>query len=136
MRSHTVSAEGGRPPWPATTTTSTYAKDTVKGSDFLADQDVDDFVATEPTRLEMGSRGAATPTVSRSAFGGMTTKRTGTPPTRSAFTCRIRCVGIRCASIAPCATTIRDEVLERDGACKGVAALEIRTGDAVSSVAF
>ena len=84
MRSHTVSAEGGAAAVArADDTLEMHAWDTVKGSDFLADQDVIQYFVEEApkeliqlehwgcpwSRNEDGS-------VATRAFGGMTTKRT------------------------------------------------------------
>jgi fumarate reductase flavoprotein subunit len=84
MRSHTVSAEGGaaavaRPD----DSLEMHAYDTVKGSDFLADQSVIQyFVEQAPRELTLlehwGCPWSRNPdgTVATRAFGGMTTKRT------------------------------------------------------------
>ena len=84
MRSHTVSAEGGRPPWSGRDDTlDSHAYDTIKGSDFLADQDVvEAFVDEAPGELiqleHWGCPWSREPDgrVSVRAFGGMSTKRT------------------------------------------------------------
>ncbi len=84
MRSHTVSAEGGAAAIAREDDTlEMHGYDTVKGSDFLADQDVIQYFVEhapkELTRLEHWgcpwSRNEAGSVATR-AFGGMTTKRT------------------------------------------------------------
>ena len=85
MRSHTVSAEGGAAAVArADDSLEMHGYDTVKGSDFLGDQNVIEYFVEEgsegadPARALGLSRGAATTTgaVATRAFGGMTTKRT------------------------------------------------------------
>ena len=84
MRSHTVSAEGGAAAVArADDTLEMHGYDTVKGSDFLGDQNVIQYFVEEApkelTRLEHWgcpwSRNEDG-TVATRAFGGMTTKRT------------------------------------------------------------
>jgi succinate dehydrogenase/fumarate reductase flavoprotein subunit len=110
MRSHTVSAEGGAAAVArrADDNLEMHGFDTVKGSDFLGDQDVIQyFVEEAPKELTLlehwgcpWSRNEDGSVATR-AFGGMSTKRTS----RSASTCSTRCSSIRCASIASSATT-------------------------------
>ena len=84
MRSHTVSAEGGAAAVMREDDSSdSHAYDTIKGSDFLADQDaVEAFVQEAPTEViqmeHWGCPWSRDPDgrVSVRAFGGMTTKRT------------------------------------------------------------
>ncbi len=84
MRSHTVSAEGGAAAVARDDDNfEMHAYDTVKGSDFLGDQDVIQYFVQEApkelTRLEHWgcpwSRNEDGSIATR-AFGGMTTKRT------------------------------------------------------------
>src|SRR5207247_8089756 len=84
MRSHTVSAEGGM----AAVTREydsfdSHAYDTVKGSDFLADQDSVEFFVKEAPRESYQLEHWGCPfsrdpdgRISSRAFGGMTVKRT------------------------------------------------------------
>ena len=84
MRSHTVSAEGGSAAVVRDDDDlDSHAYDTIKGSDFLADQDVvEAFVAEAPGELiqleHWGCPWSREPDgrVSVRAFGGMSTKRT------------------------------------------------------------
>ncbi len=84
MRSHTVSAEGGAAAvMREDDSLDSHAYDTIKGSDFLADQDaVEAFVQEAPTEViqmeHWGCPWSRDPDgrVSVRAFGGMTTKRT------------------------------------------------------------
>jgi fumarate reductase flavoprotein subunit len=84
MRSHTVSAEGGAAAVArADDSLEMHAFDTVKGSDFLGDQDVIQyFVEQAPKELALLENWGCPwsrnddGTVATRAFGGMTTKRT------------------------------------------------------------
>src|SRR5262245_11495314 len=84
MRSHTVSAEGGAAAVArADDSLEMHAYDTVKGSDFLGDQDVIQyFVEQAPKELALLENWGCPwsrnedGTVATRAFGGMTTKRT------------------------------------------------------------
>ena len=84
MRSHTVSAEGGAAAVARDDDNfEMHGYDTVKGSDFLGDQDVIQyFVEQAPRELTLlehwGCPWSRNPdgTVATRAFGGMTTKRT------------------------------------------------------------
>jgi fumarate reductase flavoprotein subunit len=84
MRSHTVSAEGGAAAaMAADDSTELHAFDTIRGSDWLADQDaVEAFVAEAPdeiVRLEhWGCPWSREPdgTIAVRAFGGMSVNRT------------------------------------------------------------
>src|SRR5437762_13521099 len=85
MRSHTVSAEGGAAAVMSKDDSyDTHAFDTVKGSDYLADQDVvDAFVREAPLEVvQMEHCGCpwsrnADGSVADRPFGGMTSWRTG-----------------------------------------------------------
>ena len=84
MRSHTVSAEGGAAAvMAANDSYDTHAFDTIKGSDYLADQDVvQAFVREAPLEIvQMEHWGCpwsrnADGTIAVRPFGGMTTWRT------------------------------------------------------------
>ncbi len=93
MRSHTVSAEGGAAAalGPGDSY-ETHAFDTVKGSDYLADQDVvDAFVREAPVEIiQMEHWGCpwsrnADGTIAVRPFGGMTTWRTVFAADKSGF---------------------------------------------------
>jgi fumarate reductase flavoprotein subunit len=140
MRSHTISAEGGAaavPPGAVDDSLEKHAYDTVKGSDFLGDQPVIQYFVEEApkevTRLEHWgcpwSRNADG-SVSTRPFGGMQTPRTwyatdkvGFHMLHTLFQHSLRFEGI----------TRYDEhfvtkLLVDGGQCRGVAALDVRTG--------
>jgi fumarate reductase flavoprotein subunit len=139
MRSHTVSAEGGaaavaRPD----DSLEMHGFDTVKGSDFLGDQDVIAyFVEQAPkelTRLEHWgcpwSRNEDG-TVATRAFGGMTTKRTwyaadkvGFHMLHTLFQHSLRFDRIVCYD-----EQFVTRLLVDGGQVRGVSALDIRTGE-------
>ena len=139
MRSHTVSAEGGAAAAIADDDSlELHIYDTVKGSDFLADQDVvERFVEEAPrelTQLEhWGCPWSREPdgTVAVRAFGGMSVKRTWFATDKTGFH----------MLHALFQTSLKYDRIERhdesfatrllvdgDRVC-GVAALEIRTGE-------
>lgn len=138
MRSHTVSAEGGaaavaRPD----DTLEMHAYDTVKGSDFLGDQDVIQyFVERAPAELiqlehwgcpwsrnEDGS-------VATRAFGGMTTKRTWFAADKVGFHLlhTLFQTSMQFGHIERYDEFFVSKLLVQDGDCRGVAALDVRTG--------
>ncbi len=139
MRSHTVSAEGGAAAVARDDDNfDMHAKDTVKGSDFLADQDVvEDFVQQAPlelTRLEhWGCPWSRDEDgrVSVRAFGGMTTKRTWYAADKVGFHMLHSLFqhSMRFDRIVRYDEHFATKLLVQDGVCKGVAALEIRTGE-------
>jgi fumarate reductase flavoprotein subunit len=139
MRSHTVSAEGGAAAYVPGSDDSLdkHAYDTVKGSDFLADQDTVDYFVEQATveltllehwgcpwsRNEDG-------TVATRPFGGMTVPRTwfatdkvGFHMLHSLFQHSMRFD--RIVRYDECFVT---RLLVDDGAVRGVAALDIRSG--------
>ncbi len=139
MRSHTVSAEGGaaavaRPDDSA----EQHAYDTVKGSDFLADQDVVEyFVGEAPaelTRLEHWgcpwSRNEDG-TVATRAFGGMTTKRTWFAADKVGFHMLHTLFqhSLRFDGIVRYDEYFAVKLLVEEGRVQGVLALDVRTGE-------
>ncbi len=138
MRSHTVSAEGGAAAVARDDDNlEMHFKDTVKGSDFLADQDVVDYFVQEApkelTRLEHWgcpwSRDADG-RVSVRAFGGMTTKRTWYATDKVGFHMLHSLFqhSMRFDRIVRYDEQFVTKLLVDDGAVRGVAALDIREG--------
>src|SRR5438128_2495774 len=139
MRSHTVSAEGGAAAVVRDDTQDSvelHFKDTVKGSDFIADQDVVEYfvneAANELIQIEhWGCPWSREPdgTVSVRAFGGMSVHRTLFAADKSGFH----------MLHAMFQTTLRfnrvhryDEhfvtkILVEDGVCRGVVTIDMRT---------
>jgi len=141
MRSHTVSAEGGAAAVVRDDTGDSlqlHFEDTVKGSDFIADQNVVEFFVHEaPNELiqleHWGCPWSREPdgTVSVRAFGGMSVNRTMFAADKSGFH----------MLHAMFQTTLRFDRVHRydeyfvtkllieDGTCKGVVAIDMRTGE-------
>jgi fumarate reductase flavoprotein subunit len=139
MRSHTVSAEGGAAAVAREDDSlEMHAYDTVKGSDFLGDQDVIQyFVEQAPkelTRLEHWgcpwSRNEDG-TVSTRAFGGMTTKRTWFATDKVGFHMlhTLFQTSMKFGDIDRYDEHFVTKLLVDDGDCRGVAALDMRTGE-------
>jgi fumarate reductase flavoprotein subunit len=138
MRSHTVSAEGGaaavaRPD----DSLEMHAYDTVKGSDFLGDQDVIQyFVEQAPGELTLlenwGCPWSRNPdgTVATRAFGGMTTKRTWYATDKVGFHMLHALFqhSLRYGGIVRYDEHFVSKLLVLDGRVHGVAALDIREG--------
>ncbi len=138
MRSHTVSAEGGAAAVAREDDSlEMHGYDTVKGSDFLGDQDVIQYFVEhaprELTRLEHWgcpwSRNEDG-TVSTRAFGGMTTKRTWFAADKVGFHMlhSLFQTSMKYEQIVRYDEYFVTDLLVDGGECKGVAALEIRTG--------
>lgn len=138
MRSHTVSAEGGAAAVARDDDNlEMHFRDTVKGSDFLADQDtVDYFVQQAPlelTRLEhWGCPWSRDDDgrVSVRAFGGMTTKRTWYATDKVGFHMLHSLFqhSMRFDRIVRYDELFATKLLVDGGAVRGVAALDIREG--------
>jgi fumarate reductase flavoprotein subunit len=138
MRSHTVSAEGGAAAIARDDDSfEMHGFDTVKGSDFLGDQDVIQyFVEQAPkelTQLEHWgcpwTRNAEGKPDTR-AFGGMTTKRTWYAADKVGFH-MLHCLfqqSMRYDNIVRYDEHFATRLLVDDGTCRGVAALDIREG--------
>jgi fumarate reductase flavoprotein subunit len=145
MRSHTVSAEGGaaaalRPE----DSYENHAFDTIKGSDYLADQDVvEAFVREAPVEIiqmeHWGCPWSRDPDgkISARPFGGMTTWRTcfaadktGFYMLHSAFQ-----TSLKYEQIVRHDEAFVTKLLVEDSRCIGVVALDIRTGrfDAITA---
>ena len=139
MRSHTVSAEGGAAAYVPGSEDSLekHAYDTVKGSDFLADQDsVDYFVeqaTLELTRLEhWGCPWSRNPdgSVATRPFGGMTVPRTWFATDKVGFHMLHTLFqhSMRFDRIVRYDENFATRLLVDGGACRGVAAIDIRSG--------
>jgi fumarate reductase flavoprotein subunit len=138
MRSHTVSAEGGcaavlREP----DSFENHAFDTVKGSDYLADQDVVDvFVREAPLEVRQlehwGCPWSREPdgTISVRPFGGMTTWRTCFAADKSGFHMlhSIFQTSLQFAQIQRYDEFFVTSLIVEDGRCQGVIGFDIRTG--------
>jgi fumarate reductase flavoprotein subunit len=139
MRSHTVSAEGGAAAYVKGSDDSLekHAYDTVKGSDFLADQDtVDYFVEQAPlelTRLEHWgcpwSR-KEDGSVATRPFGGMTVPRTWFAADKVGFHMLHTLFqhSMRFDRIVRYDENFVTKLLVEDGAVRGVAAIDVRSG--------
>jgi fumarate reductase flavoprotein subunit len=146
MRSHTVSAEGGMAAVLRTDYDNfdLHAYDTIKGSDFLADQDVVEFFVKEAPkeaiRLEhWGCPFSRDPDgrISVRAFGGMSVKRTlfatdkiGFHLLHSLFQTSLKFENIRRYD-----EWFATSILVDNGRVDGVTAIDMRSGELVSVLA-
>jgi fumarate reductase flavoprotein subunit len=138
MRSHTVSAEGGAAAViRADDSLDMHAYDTIKGSDFLADQDaVVSFVEEAPRELTLlehwGCPWSREPdgTVATRAFGGMTTKRTWFAADKVGFHMLHSLFqhSMRFDRIVRYDEHFVTRLLVDGGAVRGVTALDVRSG--------
>src|SRR4030081_3482073 len=138
MRSHTVSAEGGaagvlRPE----DSYENHAFDTIKGSDYLADQDVvEAFVREAPIEIiQMEHWGCPWSRdedgkISARPFGGMTTWRTCFAADKTGFHMlhTVFQTSLKFDKIERLDERFVTSLLVDDGRCQGVAAIELRTG--------
>jgi len=145
MRSHTVSAEGGaaavmRPE----DSFETHAFDTIKGSDYLADQEVvEAFVREAPVEIiqmeHWGCPWSRDPDgkISVRPFGGMTTWRTCFAADKSGFHMlhTVFQTSLKYPQITRHDEAFVTRLLIEDSRCVGVVALDIRTGrfDAITA---
>jgi len=139
MRSHTVSAEGGAAAIAREDDNlELHGYDTVKGSDFLGDQDaIQYFVEQAPKELALLENWGCPfsrnedGTVATRAFGGMTTKRTWYAADKIGFHMlhALFQQSMRYENIVRYDEYFVSKLLVEDGACRGVAALDIRTGE-------
>ncbi|TMF85261.1 MAG: FAD-binding protein [Chloroflexi bacterium] len=145
MRSHTVSAEGGaaavmRPE----DSYETHAFDTIKGSDYLADQEVvEAFVREAPVEIiqmeHWGCPWSRDPDgkISVRPFGGMTTWRTCFAADKSGFHMlhTVFQTSLKYPQITRHDEAFVTKLLIEDSRCVGVVALDIRTGrfDAITA---
>jgi fumarate reductase flavoprotein subunit len=138
MRSHTVSAEGGAAAVAREDDSlEMHGFDTVKGSDFLGDQDVIQYFVQEApkelTRLEHWgcpwSRNEDGSVATR-AFGGMTTKRTWYATDKVGFHMLHTLFqhSLRYAQIVRYDEQFVTQLVVENGAVRGVVALDMREG--------
>jgi len=147
MRSHTVSAEGGaaavlRPE----DSYENHAFDTIKGSDYLADQDVvEAFVREAPIELiqmeHWGCPWSRDPDgkISARPFGGMTTWRTCFAADKTGFHMlhTVFQTSLKYPQIHRHDEAFVTKLLVEDGRCVGVIAIDMRSGrfDAITAKA-
>jgi len=138
MRSHTVSAEGGAAAVARDDDSiEMHGYDTVKGSDFLGDQDVIQYFVEEAPRELIRLEHWGCPwsrnddgTVATRAFGGMTTKRTWYAADKVGFHMLHTLFqhSLRFERIVRYDEQFVTRLLVDDGAVRGVVALDIREG--------
>ena len=145
MRSHTVSAEGGAAAvMRAEDSYQTHAFDTIKGSDYLADQEVvEAFVREAPVEIiqmeHWGCPWSRDPDgkISVRPFGGMTTWRTCFAADKSGFHMlhTVFQTSLKYPQITRHDEAFVTKLLIEDSRCVGVVALDIRTGrfDAITA---
>ncbi|MDQ2943364.1 MAG: FAD-binding protein [Candidatus Dormibacteraeota bacterium] len=138
MRSHTVSAEGGaaavlRPE----DSYENHAFDTIKGSDYLADQDVvEAFVREAPVELiqmeHWGCPWSREPDgkIAARPFGGMTTWRTCFAADKTGFHMlhTVFQTSLKYSQIRRHDEAFVTKLLVEEGRCVGVVALDMRSG--------
>ncbi len=137
MRSHTVSAEGGAAAVLRDDTFDGHAYDTIKGSDYLADQDVvETFVAQAPQELiqmeHWGCPWSRDPDgrVSVRAFGGMTSWRTLFAADKTGFHMlhTLFQTSLKYSGIVRYDEQFVTSLLIDDGRCVGLTAIDALTG--------
>src|SRR5215472_15435631 len=139
MRSHTVSAEGGAAAvMRENDSLDTHAKDTIFGSDFLADQDVvEAFVNEAPGQMiqleHWGCPWSRDPDgrVSVRPFGGMTVNRTLYAADKTGFHMlhALFQTSLKYDTIVRYDEWYVSQLLVEDGKARGVVALNMYTGD-------
>ena len=139
MRSHTVSAEGGAAAVAREDDDlASHAYDTVKGSDFLGDQDAIQFFVERcpPELIRMEHWGCPWSrnedgTVATRAFGGMTTKRTWYAADKVGFHLlhTLFQTSMKYDRIVRYDEHFVSKLLVEDGQVRGVASLDVRTGE-------
>jgi len=145
MRSHTVSAEGGAAAVMSPEDSyETHAFDTIKGSDYLADQDVvEAFVREAPVEIiqmeHWGCPWSRNPdgTIAVRPFGGMTTWRTVFAADKSGFHMlhTVFQTSLKYPQIHRHDEAFVTKLLIEDSRCVGVVALDMRSGrfDAITA---
>ena len=142
MRSHTVSAEGGM----AAVTREydsfdSHAYDTIKGSDFLADQDSVEFFVKEAPRESYQLEHWGCPfsrdpdgRISSRAFGGMSVKRTLFATDKIGFHLlhTLFQTSLKYENIRRYDEWFVTSLLVDDSRVEGVTAIEVRTGELVT----
>ncbi len=145
MRSHTVSAEGGMAAVLRDYDSfDSHAYDTIKGSDFLADQDAVEFFVKEAPRESIRLEHWGCPfsrdpdgRISVRAFGGMSVKRTIFATDKIGFHLlhTLFQTSLKFENIHRYDEWFVTSLLVDDGKVEGVTAVELRTGDLVSILA-
>jgi fumarate reductase flavoprotein subunit len=145
MRSHTVSAEGGAAAvMAADDSYETHAFDTIKGSDYLADQDVvEAFVREAPLEVvQMEHWGCPWSrnedgTIAVRPFGGMTTWRTVFAADKSGFHMlhTVFQTSLKYPQIKRHDEVFVTKLLVEDSRCVGVVGYDVRSGriDAITA---
>ena len=138
MRSHTVSAEGGAAAVMSPEDSyQTHAFDTIKGSDYLADQDVvEAFVREAPVEIvqmeHWGCPWSRNPdgTIAVRPFGGMTTWRTVFAADKSGFHMlhTVFQTSLQYDQIHRHDEAFVTKLLVEDSRCVGVVAVDMRSG--------
>jgi fumarate reductase flavoprotein subunit len=139
MRSHTVSAEGGAgAALGPDDSEDLHAFDTIRGSDYLADQDaVEAFVAEAPEeiiRLERwGCPWSREPDgrIAVRAFGGMSVNRTAFAADKTGFHLlhTLFQTSLKYERVTPYDEFFVTKLLVEDGRCAGVAAIDLRDSE-------
>lgn len=145
MRSHTVSAEGGMAAVLRDyDNLDSHAYDTIKGSDFLADQDAVEFFVKEAPREAIRLEHWGLPfsrdpdgRISVRAFGGMAVKRTLFATDKIGFHLlhTLFQTSLKFPSVHRYDEWFVTSLLVDGGRVEGVTAIEIRTGDLVTILA-
>ena len=145
MRSHTVSAEGGAAAaLREDDNLELHGFDTVRGSDFLADQDaVEFFVEKAPEEIiQLEHWGCpwsrdANGKISARAFGGMSVKRTAFAADKTGFHMlhALFQTSLKYSEIKRYDEWFVSSLLVEEGNCVGVTALDLRTGQLYSILA-
>ncbi len=138
MRSHTVAAEGGAAAViKDNDSLEDHFRDTVGGSDWLADQDaVELFVNEAPAELiqleHWGCPWSREPdgTVAVRPFGGMKIERTWFASDKTGFHMlhALYQTSLKYSPIASYDESFATKILVEDGRCQGVSALDLQTG--------
>jgi len=145
MRSHTVSAEGGMAAVLRDyDSLDSHAYDTIKGSDFLADQDAVEFFVREAPREAIRLEHWGCPfsrdpdgRISVRAFGGMAVKRTVFATDKIGFHLlhTLFQTSLKFPSVHRYDEWFVTSLLVDGGRVEGVTAIEIRTGELVTILA-
>ena len=146
MRSHTVSAEGGMAAVLRTDYDNfdLHAYDTIKGSDFLADQDAVEFFVKEAPRESIRLEHWGCPfsrdpdgRISVRAFGGMSVKRTLFATDKIGFHLlhTLFQTSLKFEAIKRYDEWFATSILVDNGRVDGITAIDIRTGELVSILA-
>ena len=145
MRSHTISAEGGMAAvLREYDSLDSHAYDTIKGSDFLADQDAVEFFVKESPREAIRLEHWGCPfsrdpdgRISVRAFGGMSVKRTLFATDKIGFHLlhTLFQTSLKFSNVHRYDEWFVTSLLVDDGKVDGVTAIELRTGDLVTILA-